>query len=256
MSGDSVRKYPRDHIIEAVCEFRFALDGPTPQDIDRVIERLSGIYPQRGEIRHKTHAVQLAEGKFSYTEDDRAAGLLVRSRDERDLVQLTTDALTVHRLAPYDHWECFIPRIQEAYAVFQEIAATVKLQRLGLRYINRFPVEMHAKPLELFTCFPTINASAGEQLASFLMRTELRDPDARHRVLLIQMGTTLGTGNRVDFLLDFFRVDMQPAHDWDALSEQLREAHARIKAAFEASITDTLRNQYLQVEERTHDGAA
>jgi uncharacterized protein (TIGR04255 family) len=63
-------------------------------------------------------------------------GLRLTSKDGRYIVQFMRDGFLFSRTQPYEHWSPFAAAAKEAWQIFNEIAAPVEIQRLGVRFIN------------------------------------------------------------------------------------------------------------------------
>jgi len=133
-------KYNEPTIIEALCEFRFAHSENWDSTIYGALWNLvKGEYPKKEERKQVVLGFQVGpNGQQGSSEVNESAHMLFKAGDEKSLVQLQSNLLTVNVLHPYSGWEGFKPKIDEAFSKFSSLG-NFPLQRIGLRYINRLP---------------------------------------------------------------------------------------------------------------------
>lgn len=68
-------------------------------------------------------------------------GIRLTSADGLNIAQFRVDGLAVSRLRPYESWEVFEAEGRRLWRVFVELAGPSEIQRLGVRFINRIPVD-------------------------------------------------------------------------------------------------------------------
>ncbi len=116
------------------------------------------------------------------------------------------------------------------------------MQRVGLRYINRyeFPVdEFNAQTI--FRIYPYIPEEIDGRARPFFMRVEHRYAESE-RLVLTFGETDSGREDTVAVLLDLNHVFLNlESPDPSNLDEKLELAHDRVQGAFEACITDRIR---------------
>src|SRR6202000_142769 len=82
-------------------------------------------------------------------------------------------SLAVRSLSPYEGWESYEQRIEEALKAFVGIATPGPVHRFGVRYVNY--IEFSRKEIRLndyFTSPPSVPEGLGVGMKNFLMRTE------------------------------------------------------------------------------------
>lgn len=129
--------FSRPPILEATIEFRFAdlINGPK---LKKASDRLAGRY---GSVRSE----EKMEAKLDFA--GRSAEFLPvtpsyrhTSDDQTDILTLTNSAVGWSRLAPYEGWQKFSERVVRELEIVEKAWGARKIQRLGMRYINRIDV--------------------------------------------------------------------------------------------------------------------
>jgi len=129
-----------DPIVEAILGLRFA----TPELQEVVVGRLSDIDLWRGLQKTRLPAASIPEPlravnpalQFSPTIEIRgAAGI--------GAVRIGGDVLNLHFMRPYAGWEKVFPCMGDVVNAMFKAVPTLKLSRLGLRYVNVFTTSRH-----------------------------------------------------------------------------------------------------------------
>ena len=113
------RQYKNPPIEEAVCEIRFAAGAEWNLTFpSRFYERIKDQYPgkprQQALMEAQLQAAPRVENPMFQLRQE-SAKLLFPNADERRLVGIGPNVLSVHVLRPYTGWEDFRSRIEEAY---------------------------------------------------------------------------------------------------------------------------------------------
>ncbi|MCS7266118.1 MAG: TIGR04255 family protein [Armatimonadetes bacterium] len=123
------RLYRNPPIIEAVCEFRFEPSQTWDWTvIGLVYDRIKDEFPlkrQRNEIQlaiHSQGADIMQQMQMQFWRDD-----------EKALVQVGVDLLTVNLLKPYPNWQTFKDLIARMLTIYRNITNPKGFQRVGLR---------------------------------------------------------------------------------------------------------------------------
>jgi uncharacterized protein (TIGR04255 family) len=238
------KKYTTPPIVEAVCEFRFEpsfpWDGTIPGMIypllkDPFVKRQQGnalSFQRRGD---EGHIQTVSRVKFL-------------REDERAFIQVGENLLAVNYLKPYPSWEEIFPIIERTFKAYREVAQPTSLQRIGLRYINKihFPTDV-LEPADYFEFYPYIGKKLPQDYINF--GTFIHSPYEDDRdVLKLELVGSPGEEDEIyqmildlDYgLVDAKRVALDDAMAW------VETAHRNLEDAFEAAITDTLREKFNQ----------
>jgi len=138
-------------IVEAVIEIRTRAESPWEETAlkEQLKAKLPG-YPKifsQSEFRHelKVKAGQPPEQLFH---DLGWRGLRLHSTDGRFIAQFNREGFIFSRLQPYETWEQFKEETIRLWKIYADLAKSLEVRRLGVRFINRItlPVgEVHLK---------------------------------------------------------------------------------------------------------------
>ena len=242
--------YRNDPIEEALCELRFV--PSTDWDLtlpgrfyERVKDEYDGKPRQQGAMEAGIETFPRSEGS-AFQVKGRFARVQFPTKDEKKLVAIGPDVLSVHVLRPYPSWDDFRPRISRAYESYLGVVEPTSVRSISIRYINQVLLEgMPTNLCQFFTIAPQTPPNVPLEMSGFLSRIESTYKDEP-----VQLTTTLASveapENHSAFLLD-----IEVTRDWSdeplPLEEamyQVNELREREREAFEASITPTTREVF------------
>ncbi|MEA5551577.1 TIGR04255 family protein, partial [Anabaena cylindrica UHCC 0172] len=173
-------QYRNPPIEEAVCEFRFAPGLAWNLTVPSLFyEKIRDAYPgepqQQNLIQAEFQIGQMpANPEFAFRQN--MSKLLFQSADTKKLVGVGPDTLSIHSLRPYEGWEHFKQRIDNAFHNYLDVAKPIGVTRIALRYINKIAVVKHEIELsEYFTVYPQLPDGVPTIISGFLTRTESID---------------------------------------------------------------------------------
>jgi uncharacterized protein (TIGR04255 family) len=242
------RKYRNPPLIEAVCEFRF--DSTSPWDLTipgLVFERLKDNFPNKAPKKLMGLNIQAAEGQLTHNIETTDIVQLLH-KDKPMLVQIGPGLLTVNHLQPYEGWKVFRPSIEKGLDAYTRASSASSLQRIGLRYINRFDFSQMDSVFDLFNLRPEWREKPLDQANKFIVGLDLPHQDGLS-TLRIQLGSDnlRSSQEKVVFLdLDYFMegpeiIMIEQALSWVDL------AHDRVEMDFESIITEQLRERFGEI---------
>jgi uncharacterized protein (TIGR04255 family) len=244
-----VYKYPP--IEEALCEFRFVNDAEWDPMLplvfrDQIKESYPGKPVQRTPLEANLRAGSDQAGA-SFLLKQELGRIQFPSEDGKALVSIGPNVLSAHMLRPYQRWEEFRPRIEEALSKYSSTLPCDGVRRIGLRYINKIEIE-NAGSLDLnkyFTVPPMSPQGFPTRITSFITRTEHIYDDEPIKLILTFTDTSAKEGYAA-FLLDLdlvweFGDNPIPAEEAMNRVDTLRE---RERDAFEQLITDNSREMF------------
>src|SRR6266700_1831153 len=176
------KKYKNPPLIEALCEFYFAPE--TSQDFESIInllyEKIQTDFPKR--YRLQLQASQITIDTAGIPEITQQLLPLVRfqSNNERVLIQVGQNLLTVNHLKPYTSWEEFLPSIEMGFNAYREVVKPKTIHRIALRYINRIEIPSNSIQLEdYFELRPFIGQKLLQNLSAFILGIQIPREEAR-----------------------------------------------------------------------------
>jgi len=243
MEATMGRKYKTSPIIEALCEFRF---DPSSR-WDMTIPGL--IYAEVKGTFERTRTAKVLETALIPQEKGIQQQFIASERsqllraDEKALMQVGEHILVVNRLKPYDSWAEFLPLIQQGFGAYCGVAKPRGVARIGLRYINR--VEIPSETLRLddyFLFHPATPPALSQSLAAFICGVQVAYSEPQS-MLKVELTNTTDAESSSAFMLDLDHFTLSPCDPaFDDVFAWIERAHSRVEAAFEACITDQLRN--------------
>lgn len=247
------RTYKNPPLIEALCEFHFAPE--TPQKFDSIIQllsqRIQAHFPKR--LQLQLQASQIDVGASGMAEITKQILPLVRfqSTHGQVLIQVGQNLLTVNHLRPYTSWENFLPSIEVGLHAYREVVKPATILRIALRYINRIEIPGNRIQLEEYLELrPFIGQTVLQDLAAFTLGIQIPHEDGRDMLSIQLASTDSGSLDTVAILLDLtYYLTRTEDFSLDTVSEWLTTAHNTIEEAFEACLTDHLRNLFEEVKE-------
>lgn len=246
------RKYKHPPIEEAIAEFRFA---PVPEWDPTLPGKLSQHPRISAHYTGKPRTQKIMEAEFQAA-GEQATNIAVRqapdrvqliNEDETNVVSIGLNVLSVSTLRPYDGWEMFRPRIEEAFKAYIEIAEPTAVIRIGVRYINKI---VHSGPHLDVGRFIQYGPPSLENLpismAGFFNRVEYGyDDDKAVKVLLTQATVEPPTEDQFAFIVDLDVIwEGEECVNAKNIMEIVGKLHEREGQAFEAIITDVAREVF------------
>lgn len=245
------RDYLNPPIEEAVCEFRFAPSTEWNLTVPGLVyEKIRDFYP--GEPRQQNLiAAEILARKIptdpEITTRTSVTKLLFSSVDTKRLVGVGPDLLSVHSLRPYEGWDDFKKRIDQALKAYLEVSKPVGVTRIALRYINRIiiPFVDAVQLEEYFTLSPQVPDGIPSNMSGFVTRLESIYDDIPVRLVIVLTDAEVREG-QADFILD-----LDISQDWTEKSlsleevlSNLHELKQRQRQVFENLITDSTRELF------------
>ena len=240
------KTYKNPPLTEAVCEFRFAIDGAhSGEQVSAFYKKIKGNFPLQK--KGKMHQLQFKieadktpeENKQSFNQDFREFEQYF-STDEKYFVQLDGGRVSIHRIKPYTAWGEFLPLVQNVYHSFIESFSAEKVERIGIRYINEIVLPTDGFS---FADYFTVNASLPSlenniQLSIFLgsVFEQEKGRDAI-KVQFVEKQVVEQTLNRT-FVLDFDYFLVNPVVAFGEIDAWLNTAHTNLENVFEGMVKE------------------
>lgn len=241
----SDRVYRKSPIKEALIDFSVEFAEPPPMMELQAIHEIEKVrYP---EVEPRSYF----QGTFTFgamvaaATEQTVAGFIGWSPNRDQAFQARIDGFTFSRMRPYPHWPEVVAEAERLFDVYRERLPAGNVKRCAVRFINQ--IEFEQSPIDLdqyFLTGPRIPPDLDTGFAAMLLQLHFPDPDPSNTLILnIASVPPEDLSNHAIVLdLDAFKFgDFKTDEDIWSTVDQL---HARIKTAFEASITDKLREQF------------
>lgn len=239
--------FERSPLIEAICEFRFVAgesgwDGTIP---GLFWDRWRTELPKKQD-RHIVHFdTQQSPEEISagFGAEQRMQFL---SKDGKRMALLGANVLSLHLKQPYSNWEDFRAFIGRALEDYRAIAAPKKLERVGLRYINRIEVPEGEKVTDFLTHTPTLPGKRDQKWATWGLHAEIPHDKAR-ALMIYRLGQAPSPPGGLLLDMDFstgeaHRLPFKNVMSWVEI------AHSEIEKLFLESLTPHARQSFGEVK--------
>src|SRR5947209_7499109 len=242
------KRYSNPPLVEVLCEFQFVADAAWDLTLlGQIYDKLKDFFPKK--LQLPLNFAVAINSQINGQTGTAPMIPLVRflDSDEKKLVQIGQNLLTVNHLNPYNSWDEFLPFIEKGFKIYCEVAKPKGLRHVGIRYINRIEVPRSNTSLEsFFRIRPYIPPDLPQDIESFLIGVNLPYEDAKD-ALRIQLGTVNPDMSSMLVLsLEISYIFAKPGEI--ALEDTLGrvdKAQKHIEEAFEACLTDELKQVYV-----------
>ncbi len=242
------RQYKNPPIHEAVCGIRFAPGGdwdPTYPSVlyARVRNKYSGKSREQKLVNVEPNPTAInGQGAAGMTVNE-ITRLQFVTPDEKQILGVYPDNISVSVIRPYPGWEKFRLGIADALTAYSDIAKPAAVRRIGVRYINIMEVDGDINALlECFAEKPSVLPGSNSQITNFTSRYEYLYTDEPIRVS-VTMARILGATDKTSSVFD-----IEASMDWGAEPLPLEQTMSRVdelrrreRVAFESLITDRAR---------------
>lgn len=127
-------------------------------DRETLKAELTRLLPDYPILRTK-HDVQISatgapDGSSEPFQKMQWSGFRLQDEQNRHVAQFTLDGVVFSRLEPYEEWASFQAEALRFWRIFLELAEPTVIRRLGVRYINRIPLEAGEQPSKYLSTVP------------------------------------------------------------------------------------------------------
>lgn len=247
------RRYRNPPIEEALCEFRFKPGKDVPWDPTisgrlhtKLSEEYTGTPREKPSVEMELDAQASNPQSFQFRYRDDQVRVQLLTKDEKRVVGIGHDVLTVHMLRPYQDsldpetsgWDEFQPRISLALSSYWDVAQPEGVRRIGIRYINKIMIpQTDIDVLDYLNGAVPNVPGLPSKVNHFMSRIEYAYEDNVR--LILSQGLIDAPSNHVGLLLDVDVIweDGEPIAYSEAL-EKVGELRGREREAFETIVTN------------------
>jgi len=245
------RRYENPPVVEAICEFSFEPGQPWDGTLPGLIyNEIKEKFPKKQQQTGLGIGIQFAPpnpGLISTpVRREMFSRLRFLSEDERTLVQIAPDLLTINKLKPYSSWNNLKPLILYTLEKYEKVARPKAIRHIGVRYINRIeiPVE-NVRVDDYIGALPTIPEQLPQEISAWMLRTEI---PVNEGLLIIQSGTLREAGQHgIVVMLDLNFIIAEKAFPTELAEKKIEVGHKNLGVAFEACISDAARALFKEV---------
>jgi uncharacterized protein (TIGR04255 family) len=242
----SKHKYPNPPIQEAICEVHFSVKEPLSLDRIKEMQRQwQKDYPNQKITEEKNIELQMGPDGMQIANHSLGHRLICRSSEGIRLVQLSGRFVAINQLRPYRGWEEeFRDTILARVIEVQSSLGPFPIARTGLRYINR--IDVPKTPFvwdEWFNFSLPVPQMEQSALEGFQMHFERGLSDSRKLIVNCVAVPPL-TPDTSSVILDLDVVWQGEPAEPTQLKDLIERVHSPHRLAFEAYITDKLRETF------------
>ncbi|MBN1592623.1 MAG: TIGR04255 family protein [Candidatus Coatesbacteria bacterium] len=256
ITGTVTRKYANPPVQEVCAEIRFE----RPENWDLTLPGL--IYQALGgeeKFPHKEQERALAKSSLTLGPSSlrQTADLVDRVKlftdDRTTVIQLSSDLLSVHKLAPYDTWEAFAPVIGESLSEYVRYAQPKALAGLKLYYVDRIELPCGIDGIGQYlnlAPYAGPELMESEQFDTFISGICSRHEGGRDalRMELLTVAPSESSKLHLQLLSLYFLVNIKSVPlETPEIMTWLKTAHDNVSRAFESCITDNTRALFGEV---------
>ena len=144
-------------IVEAVIEIRTRVESPWEESVlrEQLKVKLPG-YPKIYSQSEYRHEMKMKPGQppEQILHDLGWKGLRLQSADGRYIAQFNRDGFAFSRLHPYESWDQFKEEAMRLWKMYADLAKSLEVHRLGVRFINRITLPVGEVRLEDYLRVP------------------------------------------------------------------------------------------------------
>jgi uncharacterized protein (TIGR04255 family) len=232
-------------IIEVACEIKFEDDFDDLMIYGKIQDKLRNKFVKSKLQSYQNIVLEKTDGRVEPKSIEFKLQQFLTD-DEKTLVQVGSDVLTINKLKPYNKWEEFLPDIKTAYDAFIEATNLKKIKRIGLRYINKINFKEPLRNIEDYFSFrPEANNALGKRSGPLVAGMQF-DRNNNADIMKITLASTeADPGFKDSFILDldYFQVDSQEINA-STILKWIDNAHAELDLAFSLCITNKLKESF------------
>lgn len=150
-------QYKRAPITEAVVEFRFT-SSPNSGKQDKAFKNLKKFYSDHNEIKDRSIELEVKPDGDPVTNTTYIIKNQFSSVDMTQILTVSQSSFLVSQLAPYQGWSNFKERIIRDWDIWNKYVGFKKVERIGMRYINRIDIPI-TDPVTEYEEFVTVYPS-------------------------------------------------------------------------------------------------
>jgi len=244
MSWLKNRHYDKAPIREAIIDIQIEnRPSLTLLDFENVAASPPRGYAERQRVMTGQLRGQFEEGVLTATAKQDQTGYAFVGGEGKHVVQFRVNGFTFSRLAPYLTSDQLRNEAKALWNSYRQVAGTVPVVRIGLRYVNQLDLPMPMRDLRDFIrLYPEISSDLPQQIAGFFMQVQIPQEDLGAMLILNEtMVPPSGPGIASMVLdIDVFKEGIKLDSD-DDLWSTMEALRLRKNLIFEGCITNNTR---------------
>lgn len=238
-------------ITEAVIYFQAnQFSGGFESASAQVVAKLAPDYYQKGSIQQGSLAMAITAGQATppvIRTATKSIGIRMHSQDEKYVVQILQQGLTVSRLEPYENWEHLRNEMHRIWELYRAELQPTAITRIAVRYVNTIllPIGPGTRLERVFTRPPTEPEGMSDTLSSFLSRCVIEDAPSQASIAVTLASQPPTPQQILPVILDIEAIRQAEFSTSDAAAWDFLERLRSLKnAAFFGSLTEDQVHEY------------
>jgi uncharacterized protein (TIGR04255 family) len=200
-------------ITEALLDIKVQIEkGVTLNDLKIFHTAIKERFPEITEQRLFHASFKIGKDPTYIPGQERALGYLLRSQQDKKVVQYRFDGFTFNKLKPYENWSALKSEAMELWEPYLEQIKPIKIVRIALRYINRIEIPLSMKHFNEYILTNPEIAPNLPKISHFLMRIELPNNEIPATAIITQTMEKPTKSQKVPLIFDidvFYRDEYE-----------------------------------------------
>lgn len=239
------KTYKNPPLLEAVCEFRFVVEGDlSTENIGAFYTAIQTSFPKQkkgkmNKLEFHIDAEKTPEENKKNINQDYYEFEQYFSDDEKYSVQLDGGRVSIHRIKPYKSWTDFLPLIQLVHNAYTTHFHPTGVARIGIRYINEIILPSSDFNFSDYFALQASIPSLEENSRQSIFLGALYEQNESRDAIKVQFADKQqGNQDIKAFILDLDYFLAKPVIPLTDLDQWLGEAHTNLETVFEGILTE------------------
>jgi uncharacterized protein (TIGR04255 family) len=191
-------------VVEAIIHWQAPAGVPLEQSVSEILKERLENYPTFESVQNFMTKTELpSDGTpLKVRHSTQWQGFILRNEQNTYAAQFTSQGVIFSRLQPYEKWDSFVQEAMRVWNIFLDIAKPIAIQRLGVRYINRIPVEYGEDPSSYFSNFQGHLSPLGLPIETFFHQDVYRIPGYPYYINWTCAKEVTPSNDQTAFILD------------------------------------------------------
>ncbi len=245
MSTTITQHYDNAPIVEAIIDLRVELSPDFKvEELKKIYHSEEKKYPILEEVTLISGQIKMAAG-FEHASEKEHVGFLLKNENKKQICNMQSKGFSLSFLAPYPTWENFSAEAKRLWALYQSVAQPIKINRLGVRYINRIDIPIPFQFDDYLNTMPKISDELPQVLSGYLMQLAMPFQDIHATALITQTTLPQTVPDKLSILLD---LDVSIVEDFlndnDIIWSRFEQLRNKKNLVFQACLTEKTKRMF------------
>ena len=236
--------YDKAPILEAIIELNISTIENAEECLAAFKLDIQDSFPNSTKVASiETNIEAKPEQDIQISSSMTAQGLRFSNSDNTRIIQAKANGMSFSHLPQYTNWEVFSSEAKEIWKIYNKNFKPSKINRLGLRYVNRIDIPITPIKIENYlNLYAHIPEILSQVVSGMLIQLQMPQEDLNAMAVIQEAAVEPAIENGFSLILD---IDLIASIDLDSSSskvwELLENLRCRKNKLFEAFITDETR---------------